>query len=391
MTHHLPPLDLATLQLTYQLLALLFTAFSVAGAVLAKGRYGLWFWAGCFATLALLQILAQAVLPEWSRHAGYLSGHIGGMLSSLCVLLGIRAYLGLVSYWKQGLALVLTAGSVCALLMAVGLTPRMSLAFSLAVSALLRWQAFSHLLAAFRRQGGTPMGFATVIILLSVISHLVRTGALLSPLGAGYENGFQSNAFGMLGLIVVLVTHGFVILLLVTHALQREVLALAEHDSLTGLLNRRGMDARFERLRRRAAMPGGNAMSLALIDVDHFKAINDRLGHGAGDDVLRGLGLLLDTLIRPTDLAVRLGGEEFVLLWNGVQPGMEGAMAEKIRLAVSKHPFETREGTVAVTVSIGVTGMPAGDGDLESVLKRADRALYRAKQDGRDRVVVDAG
>lgn len=385
------PLHLGTLQLTYQVLALLLTAFSVGGALLAKGRYGLWFWVGSFATLALFQISGAAVLPAWDKNAGYLIGHLGGMLSSLCVLLGIRAYLGLTLRWKQGLAFVLGAGAVCAALMAAGLSPRMSLALSLLVSAVLRWQAFSQLLAAFRRHGGTPMGFATAIILLSVVSHLVRTGALLSPLGAGYENGFQSNAFGMLGLIVVLVMHGFVILLLVTHALQREVLSLAEHDSLTGLLNRRGMDARFERLRRRAAMQGGQSMSLALIDVDHFKAVNDRLGHGAGDDVLKGLGALLDTLIRPTDLAVRLGGEEFVLLWNGIQPGVEGAMAEKIRQAVARHPFETREGPVAVTVSIGVTGMPAHDGDLESVLKRADRALYRAKQDGRDRVAVDPG
>lgn len=384
-------LHLGTLQLTYQLLALLLTAFSVGGALLAKGRYGLWFWVGSFATLALFQMPAVAVLPDWGTHAGYLAGHLGGMLSSLFVLLGIRAYLGLRLGWKQGLAFVMVAGSVCAGLMAAGLPVRSSLALSLVVSAFLRWQAFSQLLAAFRKHGGSPMGFATAIILLSVASHLIRAGALLSPLGAGYENGFQSNAFGMLGLILVLVMHGFVILLLVTHALQREVQSLAEHDSLTGLLNRRGMDARFGRLRRRAAMPGGNAMSLALIDVDHFKAVNDRLGHGAGDDVLRGLGVLLDTLIRPTDLAVRLGGEEFVLLWNGVQPGVEAAMAEKIRQAVARHPFDTREGPVAVTVSIGVTGMPAHDDDLENVLKRADRALYRAKQDGRDRVVVDAG
>ena len=391
MTDLFPPLDVGTLQLTYHLLALLLTAFSLAGALLAKGRYGLWFWVGCFASLALLQILAQAVLPDWSEHAGYLAGHVAGMLSSLCVLLGIRAYLGLPLYWKHGLALVLGAGSVCAALLAFGLPPRISLALSLFVSALLRWRAFSQLLAAFRRQGGAPMGFAAAVILLSVASHLVRTVALLSPLGESYENGFQSHGAGMLGLIVVLVLHGFVILLLVTHALQREVLSLAEHDSLTGLLNRRGMDARFERLRRRAALQGESGMSLALIDVDHFKSINDRLGHGAGDDVLKGLGALLDTQIRPTDLAVRLGGEEFVLLWNGAQPGYETAMAEKIRQAVANHPFETREGPVAVTVSIGVTGTVAHEDNLESVLRRADRALYRAKQDGRNRVAVDGG
>lgn len=387
MSGTLPSLDLGTLQLTYQVLALLLTAFCVGGAVLAKGRYGLWFWVASFATLALFQIPAVAVLPAWGKNAGYLLGHLGGMLSSLCVLLGIRAYIGLGPSWKRGLALVLAAATAGAWLMAAGLPPRLSLALSLAVSALLRWQAFTRLLAAFRREGGSPMGFAAGIILLSVISHLMRTGALLSPLGAGYENGFQSDAFGMLGLIVVLVMHGFVILLLVTHALQREVLSLAEHDSLTGLLNRRGMSNRFVRLKQRTLRNRADILNLAVIDIDHFKSINDRFGHAVGDQILYGVAKRLSAISKPDDLCARLGGEEFAVFWIDSSASMAAAMAERIRLTIALQPFKTDEGLLPSTVSIGLCRMN-GNESLEDFIDRADQALYVAKQGGRNKVVM---
>ncbi len=158
-------------------------------------------------------------------------------------------------------------------------------------------------------------------------------------------------------------------------------------DSLTGLFNRRAFDEygmelieSFSRI--------GKPMAILIIDVDNFKRINDTLGHMTGDVVLRSIANSIKRTIRDSDVAFRYGGEEFVVLLPGA--GEPGAMkvAEKVRRAVETTPVDTKMGMLNVTVSIGVTLIKEGDIDPNIVLDRSDSALYRAKREGKNRVVL---
>ncbi len=154
---------------------------------------------------------------------------------------------------------------------------------------------------------------------------------------------------------------------------------------LTGVANRRAFDIRLAEATTRAA--SGTPFALVMIDVDHFKRVNDRYGHPAGDAVLRWLGSTLRSAARQDDLVARYGGEEFVALLAGSRAAGAAAWAERVRVQVATGPAPVPSG---VTISAGVAAWLPGDGVADGV-GRADAALYAAKAAGRDRVVVSAG
>ena len=167
-------------------------------------------------------------------------------------------------------------------------------------------------------------------------------------------------------------------------------LAMAVTDQLTGLYNRRYFD-RHLTLMLDKAREQERDMALMLIDMDYFKSVNDTHGHDIGDAVLKEFALRLRRNIRGVDLACRFGGEEFVVLMPDTDYRQAQGVAERVRMAVAEQDFET-SGTNAlpITVSVGVT-LNEGEADTpEQLLKRADVALYRAKREGRNRVVFDA-
>jgi diguanylate cyclase (GGDEF)-like protein len=180
------------------------------------------------------------------------------------------------------------------------------------------------------------------------------------------------------------------------NAVNRERLVLSGlTDALTELYNRRYLTRRLEEEVARAqryAQP----LSCLFADVDHFKRINDTYGHAAGDEVLRELAARLRGHLRPSDVAVRFGGEEFALLLPQTALREAGRIAERIRCMVNSEPVRTRAGLVPVTVSIGVAqARPAigqrRDAVGNALLAAADAALYQAKEQGRDCVVLDRG
>ena len=164
-----------------------------------------------------------------------------------------------------------------------------------------------------------------------------------------------------------------------------EIERLARFDSLTGLANRRVFEAALNREVARADR-SGNPLSLVLIDVDHFKAVNDQLGHQAGDEVLRHVGKALAGEARETDLAARYGGEEFCVLLPGCPPEEAVIVAERLRAAIA-----ARQKPTAVTASAGVATLPLDGGDGRALVAAADRALYQAKRSGRDRTCAATG
>ena len=163
---------------------------------------------------------------------------------------------------------------------------------------------------------------------------------------------------------------------------------LATTDGLTGLLNRRSLNAQLA-ARLREAQRYQRPLAFLLLDVDHFKKVNDTHGHPAGDAVLKGVARVAQKQARETDLVARYGGEEMALVLPETDLRGALAIAERVRAACAAQPHPTEQGPVKVTLSVGVSvwlpGMPAGL-TPEQLLESADRALYRAKQGGRDRV-----
>jgi diguanylate cyclase (GGDEF)-like protein len=168
---------------------------------------------------------------------------------------------------------------------------------------------------------------------------------------------------------------------------------MAMTDALTGAHNRRYFMNHMRRELKRARRLGGD-LSLLVCDIDHFKHINDRNGHAAGDDVLvEFVRRIQKSLPREYDWCARMGGEEFTVVLPQTPLGGAGKVAEKIRLAVASSPMVTSAGNVEVTVSIGVTSLSMlgnpGEASAEQLLRRADDCLYTSKNTGRDRVTLD--
>ncbi|MBN9458309.1 MAG: PleD family two-component system response regulator [Bosea sp.] len=164
---------------------------------------------------------------------------------------------------------------------------------------------------------------------------------------------------------------------------------MAVLDQLTGLHNRRFMDTRLVAMFDESALRA-RALSVLVLDVDHFKAVNDSWGHDAGDEVLKEFADRVRACTRGIDLVARMGGEEVVVVLPDTGPKAAYAVAERIREKVENTPFAIYANSrdITVTVSIGVASRKAGDASSADIMKRADDALYRAKAGGRNRVIA---
>ncbi len=167
-------------------------------------------------------------------------------------------------------------------------------------------------------------------------------------------------------------------------AARQALLAEARSDALTGLANRRAFLEALAREMARATREKGS-LSVLLLDVDHFKSINDAHGHAAGDRLLRALAAAALAAVRRMDMVARIGGEEFAILLPGATLALAMPAAERLRRALATARGSATDPTA--TVSVGVAAMAEGD-TPDTLLDRADRALYRAKNGGRNRVIM---
>ncbi len=173
-----------------------------------------------------------------------------------------------------------------------------------------------------------------------------------------------------------------------SETLKQQYEKLSYIDSLTSMPNRRYLDTvctqEVERSRRR-----GEYLVCLLVDIDHFKQVNDQHGHIAGDYVLREIGILFKNLKRPKDVIGRYGGEEFLVLFRDAQPKDVRMLCERLRISIEKHDFQFDGEAVCITVSIGCVAVVLRQEDtLKSLVEQADSALYRAKENGRNQTVV---
>jgi two-component system cell cycle response regulator len=166
---------------------------------------------------------------------------------------------------------------------------------------------------------------------------------------------------------------------------------MAVTDGLTGLHNRRYLERHLTALVQQATARQ-KPLSVLMLDIDHFKQINDTYGHAAGDEVLREFSRRVRKAVRGIDLACRLGGEEFVIAMPDTDAALALLVGERLRQKIASDPFPVPETdkTIIVTVSIGICSLASPDDSSSDLIKRADAALYRAKRDGRNRVAAAA-
>lgn len=170
----------------------------------------------------------------------------------------------------------------------------------------------------------------------------------------------------------------------------RASMEMAVTDALTGLYNRRYLETQLTQLIEQSA-DRGKGLSLLTLDIDFFKSVNDTYGHDAGDRVLQEVAGRIRGSVRSVDLACRTGGEEFVVVLPGADLAVAEKVGERIRRAIAAKPFMLGPGShLTVTASLGVSSVLSAEDSVEDLLKRADRALYRAKREGRNRVVPAA-
>lgn len=169
----------------------------------------------------------------------------------------------------------------------------------------------------------------------------------------------------------------------------QQSISMAITDGLTGLYNRHYLNTHLENMVR-DALANNKPLSLMIMDMDHFKSVNDTYGHDVGDQVLKQLAGLISGAIRSSDLAARFGGEEFVVLMPGTKIENSRDVANRMRQRIEQTPFAVSHeiGTLNKTVSIGLSYLNHMGDKAENLLKRADEALYRAKNGGRNRVEV---
>ncbi|MGP8119675.1 MAG: GGDEF domain-containing protein [Xanthobacteraceae bacterium] len=249
-----------------------------------------------------------------------------------------------------------------------------------AYAALTAGQLWSERRATMQRRWPAmiiPMLHGTVLMLPILL------GGVLSP----QHDPFKSNSTWIVIFAIELVLYAvgtvFIILMMVSERTVRAHKAAASMDPLTGLLNRRGFSEATARMIEREAK-AGRPVTVMIFDIDHFKSINDRFGHPAGDEILKLFATVVTSNLRISDLVGRIGGEEFAaMLPCSVEETL--LAADRVREAFQTSGIEVDDAPVETTVSIGVAGGPANT-ELDVLLASADTALYQAKRSGRNRV-----
>ena len=247
-------------------------------------------------------------------------------------------------------------------------------------------------LIVFRTQGRRRLDTILAWTLAGAALHFLSKPLLAWRFGTGARpQDYIDTIYGVISQTMgsmIMVGFGLLMVAVLVHEVVADATSKSETDPLTGLLNRRGFEARARRV---APLVGRTSIpaSIVICDLDHFKAINDTYGHAVGDKVIAAFAARLEAALDHNHVAGRIGGEEFAVVLPGANATSARLFAESIRTAFASAPIEGLAAGVHPTASFGVAELH-GDDTLSDMLRRADEALYRAKADGRDCVRVAA-
>lgn len=375
-------------------------ATSVSGFLMAATMLGIylagmpsralvdWSIAGLATGLGYLlgHILQTVAVPMPNWIAGTLANALIGLGHGM-VLVGVQRYLGQ-RCWTGLVVIVVVVMFASAFVVAelreslrwrIVLHSGVYVVFS-AYAGWLLWRAERPGMGRFHR--------AAALVLLAFATFLgVRLGyALFSP---ALTTSFVQDPFQMAAFLTAMI-FGFCLTMALAVMMFREkqveLLGLATKDPLTGLNNRLSLDdmaARHLALARQRNEP----LSIMLLDIDHFKPVNDKYGHQVGDKVLCEVARKIDRVIRGSDTAFRFGGEEFLVLLPGANAVQAAQVAERLRAAIGNEPVVVDGSRLSLTASFGVVECRVDEESWDGSLRRADEALYQAKRAGRNRVM----
>ncbi len=310
-----------------------------------------------FACYLLIYFSASSILREAPRHFAWLLGLGLAALPLICVFTWVRPSI----VW-----LIFLGTSVLA-------------AINFFTAIMLFGQQSLALKDSARELGWLQIGSAMLPVCRSILTvQFVSADFVYGDL---VQTGFTFAQF----ILCLSTVYGLIWLSVCDRHLEVELVALT--DSLSGLLNRRAFDEiltrEVERNRR-----GNSHLALALVDLDHFKKINDSYGHLTGDEVIRWTADLLKRTVRPGDTVARYGGEEFAILLRAAAEDQAIAVAERLRASIEKGAITCHD--LRITASVGLALCKPSDSPAE-LLDRCDRALYRSKSAGRNAITVDEG
>jgi diguanylate cyclase (GGDEF)-like protein len=228
---------------------------------------------------------------------------------------------------------------------------------------------------------------ASAFTAMALAAFARAIGVLVMPVeSVTMFTNFSVHPYALFFAAIAQMAMAFGLMLMITYQLAHELRALASLDPLTGLLNRRTLEKEGERQTAHCKRYGQN-LAMMMIDVDHFKDVNDRFGHLAGDEVLRRLAKLMQSVVRCEDYVARYGGEEFCILLPSTNEEQAAVLAERLQRVYAELCIEWKGQELHSTISIGVADARLSDIELPTLIAAADLALYRAKKDGRNRVV----
>jgi diguanylate cyclase (GGDEF)-like protein len=366
------------------------TMWWVAGSWLGLSRHAARHWTVTSLTTGMA--LTLAVMPEWG------SAPLRVTLASALVVLGaVSLRRGLQFFLKlrqtDGIHFMLGVG--VALFNLLVCLPAQWHALGIVLSSLAvcwamgrtAWESFQPVRVEFNAVSAWM--FSGLLAMTVSVFALVAITNMTPGIHWPWENWSEASTqfatvFSSVALSILIT---FVLGYIVVMRLVRRLEHLSHHDALTGLLNRRAIEYLLDREDQRLQR-FGDPVSVLLVDIDHFKRINDRLGHAAGDAVLCAVSRTLQAKAREVDRVARYGGEEFcILLPHTVDEGATQA-AERLREAVNQIDIPWGDEHIAVSISTGLACATEPGEKLQALLKRADEALYQAKAEGRNRVVM---
>jgi len=346
-----------------------------------------WTMAGVFfagnnilAALAITFHASHFLIPGIGN-ALYVAGHFG-------ILAGLRRHLGLRTGWKPLLACTAAIPLLHALPFLQSSVMHRLFVFTPVIVAINLGVAVT-LLNHVRRGEWAPYLPLAILELFFAFQLTLRAAYLIQS--EGHALTFMGSQFlqtsGSLFVLVFLSVATMSCALIVTHQQARELRRASLTDALTGWLNRRALHelaaAEFRRCRN-----SGAELFFITFDIDHFKSINDRHGHAVGDAALCHVTALASGALRGNDALFRTGGEEFAVLVSRGSLDDVCRIAERLRALVACSPLQSGDAAVRMSISVGVARRSADDGKWEDILRHADAALYQAKTQGRNRVVL---
>lgn len=338
-------------------------------------------WWGSAYLLGAAAVAVWTLLGQRFGAMGSLAFGAVGLLACGMVWNAARVFRGHSPHWR-GLALGPVAWIAAAMSLAQS-APALRMTIGAVIIAIYAGLTAAELWSERRKSVKRRWPAAAAPVLHGLVLMLpILVGDLLMPRDPNFAGSIWVTVFSV-ELVLYAVGTVFVIFMLVSEQNVSVHKTAASVDPLTGLFNRRGFAEACTRVIEREAKAGRPA-TVMIFDIDHFKSINDRFGHPAGDEILKLFASVVQNNLRITDLSGRIGGEEFAaLLPCALEEGL--IVAERVREVFQASGIVSDDGPVDTTVSIGVAGGPAGT-ELEVLLAAADTALYQAKRGGRNRV-----